>query len=225
MKKILALILAAMMLLSLVACGNDAETETDVNNETNVETEADTEASTDAETEADTDAETEADVPAGADIVPTVDANTVGGKIWNAFYADITANPAATAEELANSISGAGIVPFMLGGMPLNFVAAPDEEDGKLYLQGFGNYDFAGLDLEKSAIFMPMIGSIPFIGYIFEIPEGHTAASFIKVLEENANLRWNICVTADQMVAGSAGNKVFFLMCPETTEEDPGMAL
>ena len=41
MKKILALILAAMTLLSLVACGPvPNETETDVNNETNVETEA-----------------------------------------------------------------------------------------------------------------------------------------------------------------------------------------
>lgn len=40
MKKLLAMILAAMMLLSFVACGNGAETETDVNNEANVETEA-----------------------------------------------------------------------------------------------------------------------------------------------------------------------------------------
>ena len=39
-------------------------------------------------------------------------------------------------------------------------------------------------------------------------------------LKANANLRWNICTTADEMVAGSVGNKVFFVMCPtEFTEE------
>ncbi len=224
MKKILALILAAMMLLSLVACGNDAETETDVNNETNVETEAETEASTDADTEAETDAETEAGTPAGADIVPTVDANTMGGKFWNAFYADAKANASATATDLANNLCMAGLAPYMLGAMTLGDMVAPDEE-GKLYLQGFDNYDFTGLDTSKSALFMPMIGSIPFIGYIFELAEGQDAAAFIKTLQDNANLRWYICVTADQMVAGSVGNKVFFLMCPEAAAEDPGMAL
>ena len=38
MKKILALILAAMMLLSLVACGNTNETETQTETETEPET-------------------------------------------------------------------------------------------------------------------------------------------------------------------------------------------
>ena len=226
MKKLLAMILAAMMLLSLVACGGNNDTESDVNNdtETKIETDGETVADTDADTEGETEADTEADAPAGKDIIPTVDAETMGGKVWNIFYTAATANPSATAEELANSIAGAGVVPYMLGGMALNNMVAPDEE-GKLYLQGFDNYDFTGLDTEKSAIFMPMIGSIPFIGYIFELSEGQDAASFIKTLQDNANLRWYICVTADQMVAGSAGNKVFFLMCPETTEEDPGMAL
>ena len=222
MKKLLAMILAAMLLLSLVACGGNNETETDVNTDT--DTVVDTDADTDADTEGETESDTDADVPAGKDIIPTVDAETIGGKIWNAFYTDATANPEATAEELANNIAGAGLVPYMLGGMALNNIAAPDEE-GKLYLQGFDNYDFTGLDTEKSAIFMPMIGSIPFIGYIFELSEGQDAASFIKTLQDNANLRWYICVTADQMVAGSVGNKVFFLMCPETAAEDPGMAL
>ena len=222
MKKLLAMILAAMLLLSLVACGGNNETETDVNTDT--DTVVDTGADTDADTEGETESDTDADVPAGKDIIPTVDAETIGGKIWNAFYTDATANPEATAEELANNIAGAGLVPYMLGGMALNNIAAPDEE-GKLYLQGFDNYDFTGLDTEKSAIFMPMIGSIPFIGYIFELSEGQDAASFIKTLQDNANLRWYICVTADQMVAGSVGNKVFFLMCPETAAEDPGMAL
>lgn len=44
MKKILALILAAMMLLSLVACGNTTETETETEIQTETETETETEA-------------------------------------------------------------------------------------------------------------------------------------------------------------------------------------
>ena len=43
--------------------------------------------------------------------------------------------------------------------------------------------------------------------------------SFIANLEKNANKRWNICVEADEMVTGSVGNKVFFVMCPTSLEE------
>ena len=68
-------------------------------------------------------------------------------------------------------------------------------------------------------MFAPMIGSIPFIGYVFELPNAGDASSFIANLQKNANLRWNICVAADEMVTGSAGNKVFFVMCPESLEE------
>ncbi|MBQ9915033.1 MAG: hypothetical protein IJO50_02705 [Clostridia bacterium] len=84
-------------------------------------------------------------------------------------------------------------------------------------LSGFGNTEIK--DFTIGATFMPMIGSIPFIGYIFELPEGANVSAFINTLKANADLRWNICVTADEMVTGSVGNKVFFVMCPESLEE------
>lgn len=159
------------------------------------------------------------DAPQNQTIVPNVDADTLGGKLWDVFCTGIAENPNATAEELAVKIADSGIAPYSLSGMPLSTLASPNE-NGELYLQGFGNYNFAGLDTEKSAIFLPMIGSA-FVGYIFELPDGTDAESFIKTLEENANLRWQICVSAEQMVVGSVGNKVFFVMCRTTVEDQP----
>ena len=47
-----------------------------------------------------------------------------------------------------------------------------------------------------------------------ELENGTDPAAFVKGLEENCNLRWNICVEAGQKAAGAIGNKVFFVMCP-----------
>ena len=63
-----------------------------------------------------------------------------------------------------------------------------------------------------------MIGSIPFVGYVFELEDASSVDSFISTLKDNADLRWNICVAADEMVTGSVGNKVFFVMCPTSLE-------
>lgn len=85
------------------------------------------------------------------------------------------------------------------------------------YLSGFDNAEITGF--KKGATFMPMIGSIAFVGYVFELENAADVPSFIANLEKNANKRWNICVEADEMVTGSVGNKVFFVMCPTSLEE------
>ena len=92
---------------------------------------------------------------------------------------------------------------------------AMEVEEG--VLSGFDNYEVKGF--KSGAVFMPMIGSIPFIGYVFELADGVSASDFVSNLKANANLRWNICVTADEMVTATSGNKVFFVMCPEQFEE------
>ncbi len=85
-------------------------------------------------------------------------------------------------------------------------------------LSGFGNAEIKGF--KEGATFGPMIGSVPFIGYVFVLEDGANASDFIATLKKNADLRWNICVEAEEMVTGSAGNKVFFVMCPkEFTQE------
>lgn len=80
------------------------------------------------------------------------------------------------------------------------------------YLTGFDNTEITGF--KEGAVFMPMIGTIPFVGYVFTLENAADAPAFISKLKSAANLRWNICTSADEMVAGSAGNKVFFVMCP-----------
>ena len=144
-------------------------------------------------------------------IAPEVDATTVGGLHWVAFEAAVAENADATVEELANTVlftevDGAPLNQFMGGVMPV--------EVGAEYFPGFDNYAITGYT--ACANFMPMIGSIAYVGYIFELEDGADVQAFINGLTENCNPRWNICVMADQTVAGAVGNKVFFLMCPET---------
>lgn len=76
-------------------------------------------------------------------------------------------------------------------------------------------------------MFGPMIGTIPFIGYIFNLAEGTDVEAFKTMLSENADLRWNICTAAEELVIENEGNTVFFLMCPASfeqaeTEDDMG---
>ena len=151
-------------------------------------------------------------------ITPDVDATSVGGQHWAAFVAAKEANPAATAEELANTLISLEINQFMGMATPM--------EVGAEYFPGFDNYAITGYT--SAANFMPMIGSIAYVGYIFELEEGADVAAFVQNLTDNANPRWNICVQADQTVAGSVGNTVFFLMCPASYDmptEEGGMAL
>ena len=84
-------------------------------------------------------------------------------------------------------------------------------------LSGFDNYEVKGFD--KGTVFMPMIGSIPFVGYVFELKSDTDVNTFMSNLEKNANKRWNVCVEADEMYTASYGNKVFFIMCPKSLEE------
>ena len=56
-----------------------------------------------------------------------------------------------------------------------------------------------------------MIGSIPFVGYVFETDD---TDKLLSTLKENANPAWNICVEADETVYSVKDGLVLFLMCP-----------
>lgn len=128
---------------------------------------------------------------------------TVGNKLLGVFKA----NASLGVEDLANKILSDPMIPFAPAVMSV--------EEG--YLNGFGNNEIKGF--KSGAMFGPMVGSIAFIGYVFELDSADQVPAFEKMLKDNANLRWNICVEADEMVTGSVGNKVFFIMCPKTLEE------
>ena len=158
MKKIIALILSVLMLLTFAACGN-----------------------------------------AGGGVDEEV---TVGTTLRDAFKE----NNDGTAEEIANSLITNEIIPFMPAVMPV--------EEG--YLNGFDN-EIKGFS--SGAMFAPMIGTIPFVGYIFELEDGADVDAFMTTLKDNANLRFNICTEAEEMIVEKEGNKVFFLMSPKSFEE------
>ena len=80
------------------------------------------------------------------------------------------------------------------------------------FLNGF---DTEITGYRKAVVFAPAIGSIPFVGYIFETDD---PAGLAETLRAHADLRWNICTEADEMVCEPVGNYVFFVMAPESFE-------
>ena len=141
-------------------------------------------------------------------IKPQVEENTLGATQWASFQQAITVNQDATAKELADALVQS--TSELFAGM-----AETIEKEAE-YFAGFDNYRITGY--KTAAVYMPMIGSIPFVGYVFELEDGADAATFLKNLTDNCNPKWNICVEAEQTVAGAIGNKAFFLMCPKTME-------
>ncbi len=163
MKKIIALILASLMMLAMAACGTGSN---------NTET----------------------------DPAPT----TVGTKL----LADFKTMTDKTPQEIADALLTNEEIQFMPMVMPV--------EEG--FLTGF-NEEIKGF--EEAVMFGPAIGTIPFVGYIFTVAEGGDVDAFVKTLADNANLRWNICTEAEELICEAVGNTVFFVMCPTTFEEQP----
>lgn len=175
MKKILALILASLMLIALVACAEDTKKDTETKDPEVVE--------------------------------PVVEPTTPATILLKAFK-DMKANGEYTdVESAANTLITNPIIPFMGGAMLV--------EEG--WLQGF-SADITGF--KSGAVFMPMIGAIPFVGYVFELEEGADVNAFVQTLKDNADMRWLICVEAEEVVCEAVDNTVFFCMAKLSFEEE-----
>ena len=72
---------------------------------------------------------------------------------------------------------------------------------------------------KEGVMFSPVIGTIPFVGYIFTVADGEDVDKFVENLEKNADQRWNICTAADETVVEAVENTVFFVMSPTKFEE------
>lgn len=202
MKKWIALFLAATMLLSLTACGSSkSETTTAAQDTTAAESTELTASTEETETIESTEETTEAS-EASVSSVP------VGETLLADFLAAKTENPEMSAEDLANAVMADPAIPFMPMVMPV--------EAG--LLNGFGNAEIDGFD--EAAMFAPMIGSIPFVGYIFNLSADTDVDAFVQLLKDNADLRWNICTEADDLVVECVDSTVFFLMCPSTFDAE-----
>lgn len=131
---------------------------------------------------------------------------TVGQILLADFKAKIEENADITAQELADGLLTHQIVQFSGASMPV--------EQG--LLMGFGNAEITGF--KEGVMFAPMIGTIPFIGYVFTMEDGADVEGFVKTLQDNADPRWNICTEAEETVVDYVGDKVFFVMCPKAFE-------
>lgn len=255
MKRLIASVLAAAMLIALCACGTkdevdtqvDAEVENEelelVGDEDNAEVEAETDADAgEDKTEDETKAPSKGDnkpatdkkpqsnggglkVESGENIVIEGEmleitpvepskpqesapaASTVGSKLQAAFKAEVASNASISAQALADKLLANEVIKFSGGAMPV--------EPGML--TGFDNAEIKGFS--EGVMFAPMIGSIPFVGYVFTLDAGTDAAAFVSTLKANANPRWNICTEAEETVVERVGNKVFFVMCPKDMSE------
>lgn len=174
MKKFLSILFAAVLTVSLTACGSPKETPKETIQ----------------------------------DHIPSIEENSFGELVWNDFETIVNENKDADTKEIATKISEDEKIPFKLMVEDIN----PE------YFAGFSN-EFKPTGYKEATLFQPMIGSIPFVGYVFEMEENSDIEAFISSLTENADPRWNICVEADQTISGSIQNKVLFVMCPKDIDE------
>ena len=187
MKKITVSLLALAMTLSLVACGGKTPEPAPTPDPTPSESQQDSQAPDDT---TDIAPDTQVDEPVSGDSITggdTVLGETLGRQLGALFLSEIEGT--SDLEALATSL-----------GQESGFdcVVAPVSEG---FLTGFtAGYQFA-----------PMIGSIPFVGYVFETDDAEGLQTTLLSL---ADPRWNICTEAAETICLTAGNHVFFTMCP-----------
>lgn len=190
MKKTLLAIIFALLVISLVACGTKKDDGKDTDDAIN-----DIESGTGTDVIApDTDASTETDAETDSE-------ELLSDSVVNAFFEK--AKDGMTAEEIANEM--------VKDGETEGYVVDVMGDDS--YFMGFGNAEITGYS--EAARFSPMIGTIPFMAYIFILDEGADSAAFIQMLLDNCNPRWNICTEADTVKAEQSGNAILFLMCQD----------
>lgn len=144
--------------------------------------------------------------PGTEDTTPDAE-KTVAQTMVDAFK-ELAKAEDATAESVANALSTNETLAFM--------AMAQKMEPG--YLAGLTE---EVKDFEDCYFVGPAIGSIPFVAYVFDIADDADAAAFATKLEGLHDLRWNICVSADQMLTAVEGDLVFFIMAPNAFEEAP----
>ena len=203
MKRIIAIILASMMLLALVACNPTTSEETTTDAPANNE-ETTTEAGNNNETtEAGNNETTEnngGEVVEGNVIAPSASEDTWGYAFWNVFAESIQNNSAITTAELAQNML------MSEAGQALGMAECMDIVPG--YLTGFSE-EITGF--KSGSVFMPWVGE-PFVGYAFELESVADVSAFMATLEATYDLRWMICMSAETATMGAYENYVLFIM-------------
>lgn len=200
-RKALVLMLATSLVLSLTACGGKkTEVESPVKEEVTTETvEETTEAVESTESSEENTEVVESTEETEVSDTPT---DTVASKLYELFETEI-----ATTDDINE------VVNKLIEAEYFKEVSMTTMEVEPGFLNGF-EAEITGFN--NGVMFAPMIGTIPFVGYIFETDDTELLMS---ELEANASLNWNICTTADEMLVKAHDNYVFFVMSPYTFGE------
>ena len=177
MKRFLVAILSVAIAANLVACGCGTTNNNDAQVEQDAVLEEDPTMNQPAAAPEDTPAEMptpSVDAESAVEDENAVSGDTVGAMLAEEFHALKAENPEISAQEMADAILANPMIQF--GG------ATMEVEPG--LLTGFDNAEITGF--KSGVVFMPMIGSIPFIGYIFDVESSAQASSLISKLEANA---------------------------------------
>ena len=187
MKKIIATILALMMVLSLVACGAGEEKKDPTNGGNTVEN-------------------NETPAPAGPTDKELADAASVEeiAKALINKYAEFAGVRETYDQYMAEmpeeeQISYEEFLSYQMAVNPVD----PEFQMGITevvtgYSEGY--------------VYQPMMMGTAFIGYIFRVEEGTDVENFKKFLTEKCDPRWNICTMANTTVCESFGDLVYFSM-------------
>ncbi len=202
MKKIVAFILAGLMILTLVAC-NTVPSDDKGNNDNGSETEGNVAPET-----------TEKDVSANASLeaIATALINKYGEYAglraqYDEYMASIQDDEYATEED--KNMTYETFASYQLNVLPV-------EKDAE-WLMGFNE-----IPTGYSECYNYVPSSMnPFMGYVFRVEEGTDIEAFKKSLTETCDLRWMICREANTVICESFGDIVLFQMCVVISDEMP----
>lgn len=192
MKKFGLCLMAAVMMCSFTACGSkDNATTTTENTEAVVE---------------DTTADATTDVTEQAGDATNTEVGEIGTTLKTCFQDSLASDATLGAQALADALLKTQEQYISGASMPV--------EPG--LLTGFANAEITGFS--EAVMFSPMVGTHPFVGYVFVLEDGTDVEAFKTLLKDNADMRWNICTEAEDMVIENVDNKVLFVMCPKSWE-------
>ena len=110
MKKILAILLSAAMMLSFAACSKPNQS-----NQSSDNSQSESSQSSDTSSK---------------DIIPSVEKGTLGASLWKEFETEAKKNPQPSAQEISNKISKSSSLPFESEAIPLNPEWIPGFKEG-----------------------------------------------------------------------------------------------
>ena len=206
MKKMIALLLACLMVFALMACASTKDETTD--GEGVVAEQPETEQPAEEETEQPAVEEPVVEEPAEEE--PVVEETPIEEPAGEG--ADISA---------LQTILDTLLLELDAEFIPYSSSYEVPQADAP-YVVGYEQMD---TNFDAALGYGPMMGSTAFIMVLFDMPEDADAEAFAKSLSENAVLNKWICVSADYADGVANGQYVMFLMaaetaCPDTVRQE-----